>query len=113
MPLLKYIAHFRGCLTVSEYDYVYDDEFDLSECDCVNDHICVFFVYECDHNCIYIFMYAHIYTRCHVYTTFIVSFNNWVVTLHIDQSALLGISQSNFVPAGTHSWYPRVIFWLV
>jgi len=40
---------------------------------------------------------------------FIITFNSGVVTLHIDQSALLDISQSDFVPEGIHLWYPRVI----
>ena len=37
---------------------------------------------------------------------FTVTLNNRVVALHIDQSALLGVSQSEFVTAGIHFWYP-------
>ena len=38
--------------------------------------------------------------------TFTVTLNNRVVTLHIDQPALLGVSHSDFVTAGIHFWYP-------
>jgi len=39
-------------------------------------------------------------------TAFMVGFSNRAVTLHIDQSALLGISQTDFAFAGIHCWYP-------